>query len=156
MTPTFHRLTIKDIKKETVDTVSISFDVPSELINTFQYTPGQYLTLREMLDGEDVRRSYSLCSAPFENEWRVAIKQIENGKFSTYANDVLKAGDEVNVMSPMGNFKLQCNAENDNHYVSFAAGSGITPMLSMIKEVMETEPMSQFTLFYGNKTASSL
>ncbi|HAV28520.1 MAG TPA: phenylacetate-CoA oxygenase/reductase subunit PaaK [Saprospirales bacterium] len=153
---TIHKIKVSNIIKETEDCVSVSFDIPSDLHKLFSYIPGQYLTLEADIDGEKVRRSYSLCSAPHENKWKVAVKKVPQGKFSTYANDVLKAGDEVNVMSPMGNFKLQCNAENDNHYVSFAAGSGITPMLSMIKEVMETEPMSQFTVFYGNKNTESI
>lgn len=156
MTPTFHRLTIKDIKKETEDTVSISFNVPSDLVNTFQYTSGQYLTLKEMIGGEDIRRAYSLCSAPFENEWRVAIKQIENGKFSTYANNDLKVGMELDVMNPTGNFVVNTESSNKKSYVFFAAGSGITPILSMMKSILHNESNSEVTLVYGNKNSNSI
>jgi len=151
-----HDIKVKEVIRETADCVSVSFDVPSDLQSSFGYLPGQYLTLEAVIDGDKVRRSYSLCSAPHENEWKVAIKKVPQGRFSTYANEVLQAGDELKVMAPMGNFKLECAEENTNHYISFAAGSGITPMLSMIKEVMETEPNSQFTLFYGNKNTESV
>lgn len=153
---TMHNIRVREVIKETEDCVSVSFDIPNDLQSSFDYLPGQYLTLETEINGEKVRRSYSLCSAPHEHEWKVAIKKVPQGKFSTYANEVLKAGDELKVMAPMGNFKLQCHAENENHYVSFAAGSGITPMLSMIKEVMESEPKSEFTLFYGNKNTDSV
>ena len=156
MTPAFHRLTIKDIKQETEDTVSISFDVPSDLINTFKYTSGHYLTLKAMLGGEDVRRAYSLCSAPHEDEWRVAIKQIENGTFSTYANNELKVGMELDVMNPTGNFVVNTDASNKKSYVFFAAGSGITPILSMMKSILHDEANSDVTLVYGNKNSNSI
>ena len=151
-----HELKVKAIQKETVDCVSVSFEVPAELQSEFGYLPGQYLTLESSINGEDVRRSYSLCSAPHESEWRVAIKKVPNGKYSTYANEVLAVGDTVKVMSPAGNFKLTTDSNNANHYVSFAAGSGITPMLSMIKEVLHREPNSRYTLFYGNKNTESV
>lgn len=153
---TMHKIKVKEVIKETEDCVSVSFDIPSKLYESFDYLPGQYLTLEAEINSEKVRRSYSLCSAPYENEWKVAIKKVPQGKFSTYANEVLTAGDELKVMQPMGNFKLSCDASHANHYVSFAAGSGITPMLSMIKEVMESEPKSQFTLFYGNRNTESV
>ncbi len=151
-----HNIKVKEVIKETEDCVSVSFDIPSDLQSSFGYLPGQYLTLEADINGEKVRRSYSLCSAPHEKEWKVAVKKVPQGKFSTYANNVLKPGDELKVMSPMGNFKLECKTDNENHYVSFAAGSGITPMLAMIKEVMVTEPKSQFTLFYGNRNTDSV
>jgi len=153
---TMHNIKVKEVVKETEDCVSISFDVPIEIQEAFEYLPGQYLTLEAEIKGEKVRRSYSLCSAPYENEWRVAVKKVSQGKFSTYANEILKSGDVLKVMNPMGNFKLECKPDHTNHYVSFAAGSGITPMLSMIKEVMQTEPNSQFTLFYGNRNTESV
>lgn len=151
MTPTFHKLIIKDVKKETEDTVSIAFDVPSTLETDYKFTSGQYLTLKAVIDNEDVRRSYSLSSAPFENEWRVAIKQVENGKFSTFANSNLKAGMELEVMTPAGNFTIETNNENKKSYVLFAAGSGITPVISIAKSILNDEPNSNVTLVYGNK-----
>jgi ring-1,2-phenylacetyl-CoA epoxidase subunit PaaE len=156
MKPTFHTLKITDVKKETEDTVSIAFDVPSELKENFDFKAGQYLTLKAEIQGEEVRRSYSLCSAPFENEWRVAVKQVPNGKFSTYANNELSAGMNLDVMTPTGTFMLDASAENDNNYVLFAAGSGITPVLSIAKTALRKEPKSNVTLFYGNKGFASI
>lgn len=153
---TMHTIQVKEVVQETEDCVSVSFDIPIDLQSSFDYLPGQYLTLETEINNEKVRRSYSLCSAPHEKEWKVAIKKVPQGKFSTYANEILKSGEMLQVMKPMGNFQLKCNTANENHYVAFAAGSGITPMLSMIKEVMETETNSQFTLFYGNKNTESV
>jgi ring-1,2-phenylacetyl-CoA epoxidase subunit PaaE len=149
MSSHFHTLKINDIRKETKDCVSISFDVPIELKNIFHYFPGQYLTLKTRISNEEVRRSYSLCSSPEENEWRVAIKQVENGVFSTHANNQLKKGDLIEVMSPMGNFKLN-NEDRDKSIVLFAAGSGITPVFSILKSILENG-QGDVTLFYGNK-----
>ena len=104
MTPKFHSLKISDIRKETEDTVSIAFEIPTDLRLDYSFKPGQYLTLKALIEGEDTRRSYSLCSAPHENEWRIAVKQIENGKFSTYANKNLTIGQSLEVMTPTGNF----------------------------------------------------
>lgn len=151
MTPRFHSLKISDVRKETADCVSIAFDVPNDLKSHYQFLAGQYLTLKTMIDGEEVRRSYSLCSAPFENEWRVAIKQVENGKFSTFANGNLNAGDVMDVMTPMGNFALKNDVNHKKSYALFAAGSGVTPILSIAKEILNCEPNSIITLFYGNK-----
>ena len=156
MTPTFHTLKIADIRKEANDTVSISFDIPSNLIADYSFVSGQYLTLRTTIEGEDLRRSYSLSSAPFENEWRVAIKKVENGKFSTFANDKLKAGDALEVMTPTGLFQAHLNPNNKKSYLLFAAGSGITPIISIVKSVLKAEPGSDVTLFYGNKNFSSI
>lgn len=156
MTPIFHRLKIADIRKETKDTVSISFRIPDNLISDYQYEAGQSLTLRTMIKGEDLRRSYSLCSAPYEKEWRVAIKQVENGVFSTYANHELKVGDELDVMTPSGHFKVSTDSSHQKNYVLFAAGSGITPIISIVKSVLKHEPNSSITLFYGNKNFSSI
>jgi len=150
------RLKIKEIIKETDDCVSVSFDIPSSLKDNFLFHSGQYLALETEIGGESVRRSYSLCSAPYENEWKVAIKKVENGKFSTFANHDLKEGQEIGVMSPTGNFKLVTNSSNENHYVAFVAGSGITPVLSMVKSVMKEEPKSRFTLFYGNRSFDTI
>ena len=151
-----HTLKIKEVINETSDCVSVSFNIPSDLKKDFSYESGQYLTLESAINGEKVRRSYSLCSAPYEDEWIVAIKQVKNGKFSTFANDTLQAGHEMSVMTPTGNFKLSTNKDKSNHYVAFAAGSGITPVLSMIKSVMKEEPKSRFTLFYGNRNFDSI
>jgi ring-1,2-phenylacetyl-CoA epoxidase subunit PaaE len=151
MTPRFHSLKIADVRKETADCVSISFDVPKDLKSDYQFLAGQYLTLKTTIDGEEVRRSYSLCSAPHENELRVAIKQVENGKFSTFANKSLNAGDFMDVMTPMGNFALKSDFANKKSYALFAAGSGVTPILSIAKEILNSEPNSIITLFYGNK-----
>ncbi len=156
MKPTFHTLKISDIRRETEDTVSIAFEIPSELIDVYQYKPGQYLTLRAEIDNEDLRRSYSLCSSPDENEWRVAIKQVENGKFSTFANQNLKIGDSLEVMTPMGNFTTDIDSKNSKNYVLFAAGSGVTPIFSLAKSILKNEPYSSVTLFYGNKGFSSI
>lgn len=156
MTPKFHTLKINDVRKETEDTVSISFDIPSDLRELYTFESGQYLTLKADINGEDVRRSYSLCSSPYENEWRVAVKQVKEGKFSTYANKTLETGAELEVMTPTGNFKLSVNSSNSNSYVLFAAGSGITPMLSIAKTALHEEPNSDVTLFYGNKGFGSI
>lgn len=156
MTPKFHTLKVKEVRRETVDAVSVSFDIPQELISDYTFIPGQYLTLRTIVNGEDIRRSYSLCSAPFENEWRVAIKQVEGGRFSTYINTQLKAGDELQVMTPMGNFQLETNPVVQKSYVLFAGGSGITPILSILKQVLTQEPLSDVTLFYGNRDFASI
>jgi len=155
MKPSFHTLKIKEIRQETSDAVSISFEIPEELRPTFQYLPGQYLTLKANVNGEELRRSYSLCSTPIENSWRVAVKRIENGKFSTYVNEVLKVGDNMDVMSPMGSFLLPSHTENKN-FVFFAAGSGITPVFSMVKNILVNDADSQVTLVYGNKGFNSI
>lgn len=156
MKPTFNSLKIKDIRKETPDCCSIAFDVPETLKEAYSFVQGQYLTLKADINEEDVRRSYSICTSPGEQELRVAIKQVENGKFSTFANKELKTGDVLEVMTPTGNFYTELDALNEKHYVGFAAGSGITPIISIMKTVLEQEPKSSFTLFYGNKNTGSI
>jgi len=156
MTPKFHTLKIAEITRETEDCVSVAFSIPDELKIDYHFEAGQYLTLKGTINGEELRRSYSLCSAPFENEWRVAIKKVENGKFSTYANDVLKVGDELEVMTPMGKFTPHIQAENEKSYALFAAGSGITPILSIVKTILNEELDSTVSLFYGNKNSNSI
>jgi ring-1,2-phenylacetyl-CoA epoxidase subunit PaaE len=156
MTPKFHSLRIIDVRKETEDTVSIAFEVPSDLKNDYSFKSGQYLTLRATIDGEDVRRSYSLCSAPHENEWRVAVKQVEQGKFSSYANHTIQVGQEMEVMTPTGNFSIQPDSSNNRSVILFAAGSGITPVLSIAKTILHEEPTSDVALFYGNKGFNSV
>lgn len=156
MTPKFHALQITDVRKETEDTVSIAFEIPSALQHDYSFKAGQYLTLKAMINGEDTRRSYSLCSAPYENEWRVAVKQVKNGLFSTFANSSLKEGDMLEVMTPTGNFCLKTDVNAAKSYALFAAGSGITPILSIAKTALKDEPKSDVTLFYGNKNFGSI
>jgi ring-1,2-phenylacetyl-CoA epoxidase subunit PaaE len=152
----FHFLSITDIKKEINDTVSIAFEIPESLQSEYAFIPGQYITLKTAINGEDIRRAYSICSAPHENELRVAIKQIPNGVFSTYANNKLKTGDKLEVMTPNGHFYSEYKSDNKKNYVGFVAGSGITPLLSIVKHVLHTESDSKFTLFYGNKEVDSI
>ncbi len=152
----FHTLTVSDIKQETEDCVSVAFQIPDDLHDLYKFVPGQYLTLRRFFDGEDVRRSYSICSSPLSGELRVAIKKVEKGLFSTWANSELKVGDSLDVMSPMGHFVLEPNESNENTYVAFAAGSGITPIMSIMKSVIEIEPNSKFILIYGNRSNNSI
>ncbi len=152
----FHTLKVASLTKETNDCTSISFDLPTELQDIFNYKQGQYLTLKTEINGEEVRRSYSLCSSPNEEEMKVAVKKIEGGLFSTFANDVLQVGDTLDVMPPMGNFYTDLNPQQKKSYVAFAAGSGITPMMSIIKATLETEPHSQFILLYSNRNIHSI
>lgn len=155
-TPQFHTLTVSDVRKETANCVSVAFAIPEEFRLAFQFEAGQYITLRKMMDGEDVRRSYSLCSSPDESEFRVAIKQVLGGKFSTYANQQLQAGDTLDVMTPLGHFTTAMSAANQKHYLAMAAGSGITPVMSLIKSILKNEPKSRFTLVYGNQNFYSI
>lgn len=152
----FHPLTVSATRQDTRDTIVVTFAVPQELQDTYRYTQGQHLTLRAAVGGEDLRRSYSICSAVQENSLRVAIKRTPGGAFSTWANDTLKPGAVLDVMPPMGHFNAPLSAANRKHYLGFAAGSGITPMLSIIKTTLLTEPRSSFTLFYGNRASSSV
>lgn len=156
MTPKFHTLNISDIKQETDDAVSIAFDIPNDLMENYSFIPGQYLTLKAMINGEEIRRSYSLCSAPFEGEHRVAIKQVEGGRFSTYANKELSIGAPLEVMTPTGNFQLKTDPNARKSYVLVAAGSGITPILSIMKSILHDEPNSDVTLFYGNRGSTTV
>lgn len=150
----FHPLKVAGITQETPDCVSVVFDVPESLRSEFNYIQGQYLTLKMKINGEEIRRSYSLCSSPVtDNEIRVAVKKVPNGKGSTWINDKLSVGDTVDVMTPMGNFFSNLDAKNKKHYVLFAGGSGITPMLSILKTVLAVEPLSRVTLIYGNRNS---
>jgi len=152
----FHSLKIKDVRKETADCVSVSFEIPGHLKKDFHFKQGQSLTMRTMLNGEEVRRTYSICSSPLENEWRVAIKKVDGGLFSSFANENLKRGDQLDVMEPVGKFYTDLDPSNRKHYIAFAAGSGITPVISIIKTTLNTEPNSQFTLVYGNRSRQSI
>ncbi len=154
----FHSLKIKSITRETPDCVSVAFDVPAGLRDTFRYVPGQYLTVRRTHGGEELRRSYSLCSSPLDEEWRVAIKKVPDGRFSTLAvDDGLRPGDLLDVLPPQGRFTPPAlRPENAKLYVLFAAGSGITPVFSIAKTVLLTEPRSQVYLIYGNRGRNSI
>lgn len=152
----FHEVNIADVYKETADTVVVEFDIPKPIRSQFDFKQGQYLTLRKMINGEDIRRSYSLCTSPADEEWKVAIKEIPGGIFSTYANNELKAGDKIELMEPSGNFYVDVDDTASNNYIAFAAGSGITPMLSIIKTHLLKEPGSTFKLFYLNRTVKSI
>lgn len=152
----FHPLTISQVRHETRDTIAVTFAVPPALRDSFQFQQGQHLTLRAQIADEDVRRSYSICSAVQDGALRVAIKRTQGGLFSSWANDTLKAGVTLEVMPPMGHFNVPLDAANRKHYLAFACGSGITPILSIIKTTLAVEPHSRFTLFYGNRASSSV
>ena len=152
----FHALKVKEVRKETSDCVSVLFDVPENLKEEFNFTQGQSLTMRATINGEEVRRTYSICSSPLEQQLKVAIKKVDGGLFSSFANEQLKMNDVLEVMTPIGRFYTTLDAANRKNYVAFAAGSGITPLLSIIKTTLATEPDSTFTLVYGNKTRSSI
>src|SRR4051812_14691349 len=154
--PRFHRLAVDDIRHEAADAVSMTFVIPDELANDYRFTPGQYLTLRTMLDGEEVRRSYSICSGPDEGEIRIAVKRVDGGAFSGFATSELKRGDELDVMTPTGRFGIAPMPEQARIHVGFAAGSGITPILSIAKAVLAREPDGRFFLFYGNRTTEGM
>jgi ring-1,2-phenylacetyl-CoA epoxidase subunit PaaE len=155
-TPRFHRLAVNDLRREAADAVSLTFVIPRELAGEYRFNPGQYLTLRTMMDGEEVRRSYSICSGPDDGELRIAVKKVDGGAFSSWAADELKAGDELEVMTPTGRFGVAPAPDEARVYVGFAAGSGITPILSIVKGVLAREPNSQFFLFYGNRSTSGM
>ncbi len=152
----FHSIKVADIYKETKDCSVISFEIPVDLQNEFQYKQGQHLTLKSSIDGKEERRSYSLCSSPTENKWRVAVKKINGGLFSTFVNDNLKKGDFLDLMSPNGDFFTPVNDSKAKNYIAFAAGSGITPILSIIKTHLALEPNSTFKLFYLNRSVKSI
>ena len=152
----FHPLIVKEVIRETPDCVSITFSIPVNLNEEFHFMQGQNVTLKTNIDGEEIRRSYSICSAPFENEMRIAVKKVEGGKFSSYANTVLKKNDVLDVMPPTGKFNTPLLKENKKKYVAFAAGSGITPIISLIKATLKTEADSNFTLVYSNRSRGSI
>ncbi len=152
----FHPLTVASVVRETRDAVVITFAVPEALRDAFRYEPGQHLTLKADIDGRDVRRSYSVCSAQQEGVLRIAVKRAPGGTFSTWANERLAAGDTIEVMPPAGHFHLPLDPAARHHYVGFAAGSGITPLLSIVATTLAAEPGSHFTLFYGNRASGSV
>ncbi len=148
-----HELKVKDVHKETSDSIVVEFEVPEELKERFRFHQGQYVTLKKEIDGEEVRRNYSICSGPFEEDLRIACKKVEGGRMSGYLNEKLEPGERIEVMEPMGNFFTYLDEGNEKQYVAFAAGSGITPVISILKTVLHKEPRSCFLLFYGNKTS---
>ncbi len=154
--PVFHSLTVHEVRKETPDAVSVAFQIPAELKEAFQYQPGQYLTLRTTIDGQDIRRSYSICSAPYEPLCRVAIKKVDGGVFSTWANEHLMANMELQVMTPMGHFTASINDENQKHYLLIGAGSGVTPLISLAKTILRQEPKSEVSMILGNRQFHSI
>lgn len=152
----FHTLTVKDIRRETPECISIAFDIPDALKNEFKFIHGQNITVKTTIEGEEIRRSYSICSSPLDNELRIAVKKVADGKFSSWANSELRKESRLEVLPPSGKFYTSLGANNKKNYVAFAAGSGITPLLSIIKTTLVTEPQSSFTLIYGNRSRSSI
>ena len=152
----FYPLSVAQVRQETRDTIVATFAVPPSLRDRFAFTQGQHLTLRAMVNGQDLRRSYSICSAVQDGDLRVAIKRTPGGQFSTWANDTLKPGVSIEVMPPMGHFNLPLSPDSRKLYLGFAAGSGITPMLSIIKTTLQAEPLSSFTLVYGNRSSAAV
>jgi len=152
----FYPLLVKDLYKDTDEAVVLTFDVPAELADTFVFTQGQYLTLNQEINGEAIRRSYSICSGLDDDQLRVAIKHVEGGVFSSWANQHLKTGDSVDVMPPRGDFFSSIEPEQSKNYLCICAGSGITPVLSIIKTVLKREPKSTVTLLYGNQRTSTM
>jgi ring-1,2-phenylacetyl-CoA epoxidase subunit PaaE len=152
----FHPLRITEIVPETAEANSIRFEIPPELREAFAFRAGQHLTLRATIDGEEVRRNYSLCTTPADSDWMVTVKRIGGGLFSNWVGDRLKAGDTIDVMVPHGSFTTEFDAGKRRHLVAIAGGSGITPVLSLIKTLLSEEPQSRFTLLYGNRDSSSV
>lgn len=159
-TPQFHSLRIREVRPETADAVSVSFEVPPELREQYRFTQGQFVTLKAHVDGEETRRSYSICVGVTDydrdGELRIGIKRVRGGRFSNFAFDTLQAGHTVEVMTPDGRFFTHLNAEQGKQYVAFAGGSGITPVLAIVKTTLEVEPRSTFTLIYGNRSVDSI
>lgn len=156
MTPRFHPLTIRDVRRETPDAVSIAFAVPDDLADAYHHRPGQYLTVKADVSGEELRRSYSICSGLDDRELRIAVKRIEGGAFSAFANEALRPGMTLDVMTPMGRFVLPEAGPEGRTYVAFAAGSGITPIMAQVKTILAREPASRFHLFYGNRKSATI
>ena len=155
MTNKFYPISVKEITKETEDTVTLSFDIPEHLHSLFEYRSGQYLTIKTSINGEELRRSYSLCTAPHEGKWVVAVKKINNGIFSSYANERLKSGDVLDVMPPQGSFLLPEKSDREQTIVFFASGSGITPIMAQIRTILDLR-IEKVILFYGNKNTESI
>lgn len=156
MTPKFHSLRIAEVRRETAEAVSLRFELPATLAPEYAFVQGQHLTLRTRIDGAEVRRSYSICSGVDDGELRIAVKQVPGGLFSSWACRSLKAGDTIEVMTPEGRFHTPLDPGRARHYAAFAAGSGITPVLSLIRTTLRREPRSRFTLLYGNRNLAGV
>jgi ring-1,2-phenylacetyl-CoA epoxidase subunit PaaE len=154
--PRFNTLRVSDIRRETADCVSVAFEVPSDLQEAYKFQHGQYLTLRQTVGGEDIRRSYSICSGINDGELRVAVKEVPSGAFSTYVNRTLKVGDEMQVMTPTGNFTVPIQESAKRRFLLIAAGSGITPVMSIARSILSAEPSSEVSLIYGNRLFNSI
>ncbi|MEO8927257.1 MAG: 1,2-phenylacetyl-CoA epoxidase subunit PaaE [Caulobacteraceae bacterium] len=156
MSTAFHTLRVAEVRRETPDSVSLRFDLPEAARAAFAFQPGQHLTLRTEIAGEDIRRNYSVCVAPHEGELRIAVKQIAEGVFSGWVNGQVKVGDTIEVMTPHGAFTWSFDPKASRRYIAFAGGAGITPILSLLKTALATEPQSRFTLLYGNRSAAQV
>lgn len=156
MSKSFHQLAVKQVIRETPDTVTLTFDVPAELTEQYKFTQGQYLTLRFNLSGKEERRSYSMCSSPLESGLSVTVKKVKGGKVSTHINDHIKVGDQVDVMTPDGRFFTELDGENKKNYYLVGAGSGITPLMSILKTILEKEPMSFVFLLFGSRNENEI
>ena len=154
--PRFHELTVTQVRRETDGCVSVAFEVPEALAGAYRFVQGQFLTLRRDFDGEEVRRSYSICSGPGEGELRIAVKEVPDGRFSGWINKELEAGDTLSVMTPDGRFHRPLEPGGRGRYALFAAGSGITPVISVARTVLAAEPESELLLFYGNRNAGDV
>ena len=152
----FHQLKVKDVRRETADCVSVSFEIPPGIAGEFAFREGQNITVKTKVNNDEVRRSYSICMAPHENELRVAVKKVEGGLFSRFANETLKPGDVLEVLPPTGKFNAHLKEAKSGNYLAIAAGSGITPIISIVKHTLTQQPDSQFTLIYGNQTRASI
>src|SRR3954454_12271359 len=152
----FHALKVAEIVPETADAKSIRFEIPPKLREAFVFKAGQHLTLRATINGEEVRRNYSLCTAPADTDWMVTVKRIGGGLFSNWVGDQLKVGDTLEVMVPHGSFTTDFDASRKRHLVGIAGGSGITPVMSLVRTLLREEPRSRFTLLYGNRDSSSV
>ena len=155
MTPIFHPLRVRAVEPDTAEAVVVSFDVPPELRDVFGFTQGQYLTLRKEIDGQDLRRSYSICAGVDDGELRVGVRKVKGGTFSNWINESLAPGDTISVMAPQGRFFVPIEPDSRRHHLGIAGGSGITPILSIMKTVLSREPRSRFTLIYGNRSLAS-
>jgi len=152
----FHSIKIKKVIKETTDCISVVFDIPKELQSTFEFREGQNITIKKIINGEEIRRSYSICNAPYEQELKIAIKKVNGGLFSSFANEELSKNDVLDILPPTGKFSAHLSTKTNPNYLAIAAGSGITPVISIIKHTLHQQPNSKFTLVYGNKNRQSI
>lgn len=154
MSNKFYNLEVAGIRQLTSESVEVTLSIPTDIRSKFEYKAGQHLIFKHMHKGEELRRSYSLCTSPSENKWSVAVKKVDDGRFSSFVNEKLKVGDQLQVMPPTGKFTI--DNSNKNNHIFFAAGSGITPIIAQIKDALYNYPDNQVTLFYGNKGFNSV